>query len=343
MTYKQKYYILNLYDENVIDKDDVWLGWYGILPEFRSRGIGKQSLLDTIELAKRFNRKYFRLYTNNDINSTAYPLYEKVMSLREVYQNFEDDKEYVDKYAIYSCSFNDEEVLLWNNRCAYISEDCKMCDVSNEKLKDSYKILFDCDLKSKCFLDYERIATLFRSDGHLVYFVDDKNIKYDVRICSLELESVMKYDLVELNNFKEKVYKLLLRDHIEKAKDRNFFNFPLLTILINNIDHRVETESGRIVDAVYAFIRMLDFNNCLEEGGWGYMFNSHLAPASTYGVYYNKEGLTKLPEGTGANGYGYSMRFKFSPFLDVSTEGFLNNLKEFEKLLSQYIDYCFFQ
>lgn len=141
--------------------------------------------------------------------------------------------------------------------------------------------------------------------------------------------------------FKEKVYKLLLRDHIEKAKDRNFFNFPLLTILINNIDHRVETESGRIVDAVYAFIRMLDFNNCLEEGGWGYMFNSYLAPASTYGVYYNKEGLTKLPEGTGANGYGYSMRFKFSPFLDVSTEGFLNNLKEFEKLLSQYIDYCF--
>ena len=86
---------------------------------------------------------------------------------------------------------------------------------------------------------------------------------------------------------------------------------------------------------------MLDFDNCLEEGDGGYMFNSHLAPASTYGVYYNAEGLTQLPEGMDANGYGYSMRFKFSPFLDVSTEGFLNNLKEFEKLLSQYINYCF--
>lgn len=199
-------YILNLYDENVIDKDDVWLGWYGILPEFRSRGIEKQSLLDTIEIAKRFNRKYFRLYTNNDINSTAYPLYEKVMSLREVYRNFEEDKEYVDKYAIYSCSFNDEEILLWNNWCAYISEDCKMCDVSNEKLKDSYKILFDCDLESKCFLDYERVASLFRNDGHLVYFINDKNTKYDEIISSLDLKSVMKCDLVEFNNFKENVY-----------------------------------------------------------------------------------------------------------------------------------------
>ena len=151
----------------------------------------------------------------------------------------------------------------------------------------------------------------------------------------------IKHDTPLEKYFKEKVYKLLLRDHIEKAKDRNFFNFPLLTILVNNIDRRVETESGRIVDAVYAFIRMLDFENRLEEGGWGYMFHSRLAPASTYGVYYNEEGLAKIPEGMDANGYGYSMRFKFSPFLDVSTEGFLNNLKEFEKLLSQYIDDCF--
>ena len=199
-------YILNLYAENVIDKDDVWLGWYGILPEFRSRGIGKQSLLDTIEMAKRFKRKYFRLYTVNDINSTAYSLYEKVMSIREVYQNYEDDNEYIDKYAIYSCGFNDEEVPLWNNRYAYISEDCKMCDVSNEKLKDSYKILFDCDLESKYFLDYERVATLFRNDGHLVYFINDKNTKYDEIVSSLELESVMNRDLVEFSNFKEKVY-----------------------------------------------------------------------------------------------------------------------------------------
>ena len=141
--------------------------------------------------------------------------------------------------------------------------------------------------------------------------------------------------------FKENIYSLLLREHIEKAKDRNFFNFPLLTILVKNIDDMVEIESGRIVEAVYAFIRMLDFYNPLEEGGWGYMFHSRLAPASTYGVYYNEEGLTKLPDGSDADGYGHSMRFKFSPFLDVSTEGFLNNLEEFKKLLSQYIDYCF--
>ena len=33
-------------------------------------------------------------------------------------------------------------------------------------------------------------------------------------------------------HFKNNVYKLLLRDHIEKAKDSNFFNFPLLSIIV---------------------------------------------------------------------------------------------------------------
>lgn len=139
--------------------------------------------------------------------------------------------------------------------------------------------------------------------------------------------------------FKDNIHSLLLRDHIEKAKDANFFNFPLLTVLVNNIDDRVEVESGRIVEAAYAFIRMIDFNNSLEEGGWG--FHSRLAPASIYGVYYNEAGLTKLPPEPKSSGFGHSMRFKFSPILDISTEGFLRNLEDFGKLLSQYIDYCF--
>lgn len=188
-------------------------------------------------------------------------------------------------------------------------------------------------------LNYINNAKIFKdtkiSENITLFKTDKPQIAYRL------FREPLKHDTPLEKYFKEKVYKLLLRDHIEKAKDRNFFNFPLLTILINNIDHRVETESGRIVEAVYAFIRMLDFDNCLEEGGWGYMFHSRLAPASTYGVYYNEEGLAEIPEGMAANGYGYSMRFKFSPFLDVSTEGFLNNLKEFEKLLSQHINYCF--
>lgn len=155
-------YILNLYDENVIDKDDVWLGWYGILPEFRSRGIEKQSLLDTIEIAKRFNRKYFRLYTNNDINSTAYPLYEKVMSLREVYRNFEEDKEYVDKYAIYSCSFNDEETEPTIDR-----EYCEHLLIS---FGDDHVTFKECD-------GYDIKVVLGEYSGQCSYFIENDDIR----------------------------------------------------------------------------------------------------------------------------------------------------------------------
>ena len=86
---------------------------------------------------------------------------------------------------------------------------------------------------------------------------------------------------------------------------------------------------------------MLDFKNKLGEGGWGYMFHNRTYPAGVYGVYYNKEGLTHLPLGNEANGYGYSMRFKFAPILDVSTEGFLKSINEFHSMLCQYINYCF--
>ncbi len=141
--------------------------------------------------------------------------------------------------------------------------------------------------------------------------------------------------------FKDKIFSLLLRDYIETAKDRYFFNFPQLTILVNSINTKVIVESGRIVEAVYAFIRMLDFKNNLDNGGWGYMFNNGLIPAKLYGVYYNEEGLTSLPIGLDANGYGYSMRFKFTPFLDVSTTCFLKSIEEFNEILSEYLQYCF--
>ncbi|MDE6504825.1 MAG: hypothetical protein K2L42_03040 [Clostridia bacterium] len=186
------------------------------------------------------------------------------------------------------------------------------------------------------FIDDSKIQNDISLSQNIMLFKTDKpKITYRLfREPKKEETHLEKY-------FKENIYSLLLRDHIEAAKDRDFFNFPLLTILVNNINGRVITESGRIVEAVYAFIRMLDFGNKLDEGGWGYMFQSRLRPADVYGVYYNKEGVTSLPVGPEANGYGYSMRFKFEPFLDVSTTGFLNSIKEFNELLSEYLRYCF--
>ena len=186
------------------------------------------------------------------------------------------------------------------------------------------------------YIDDSKLEEDIQLSNNIIIFKTDKpQIKYRL------FKNPIKYDTPLEKYFKEKAYKLLMRDHIENVKDSNFFNFPILTILIDNIDDKVINESGRIVETVYALIRMLDFDKELDEGGWGYFFHSKLSPARTYGVYYNKEGTTELPQKNEANGYGYSMRFKFQPFLDVSTRGFLSSLGRFNDILTKYISNCF--
>jgi len=72
-----------MHDE--LDKNSIWLGWFGVLPEFRSKGIGRKSLLDMIEKSKEYGKKFFRLYTNDNGDSKARPLYRSVMHMFEKY------------------------------------------------------------------------------------------------------------------------------------------------------------------------------------------------------------------------------------------------------------------
>lgn len=186
------------------------------------------------------------------------------------------------------------------------------------------------------FIDDRQIKSVMELSENICLFKTEKSrLKYRFSILSKSIKTPLeKY-------FENRVYKLLLRKHIETAKDENFFNFPLLTVLVSAMNNRVIMESGRIVEAVYAFIRLLDFEKDLENGGWGYMCGCKLNPADVYGVYYNEEGISCLPKGDNANGYGYSFRFKFSPILDVSTGGFLESIDEFNKMIDIYIKCCF--
>ena len=51
--------------ENIYETNSIWLGWFGVLPEYRRRGYGKNILLDTINMAinlsNKYPIKYFRL------------------------------------------------------------------------------------------------------------------------------------------------------------------------------------------------------------------------------------------------------------------------------------------
>jgi len=178
--------VIGLYINDEIDEESIWLGWFGILPEFRSKGIGRKSILDIIEKAKKFKRKYFRLYTNDAGDSTARPLYRSVMHICEKYNNI-NDYNYNGNCYIYSYSLSSEKVKPWNDRFINLKQDIKEEQAGNNKWKDKYKILILSNPNNEEFIEDLYIATSFREDGHLVSVLwidyDEKlDSKYDVII-----------------------------------------------------------------------------------------------------------------------------------------------------------------
>ena len=61
------------------DKDEAfWLGWFGVMPDCRRRGIGERLLRFAISKAKKSDKKFLRLDTSTDPNElSARRLYEK--------------------------------------------------------------------------------------------------------------------------------------------------------------------------------------------------------------------------------------------------------------------------
>lgn len=203
-------YTMNMYNDNIENDDSVWLGWYGILPEFRSKGIGRQTLLDTMEKSKNYKRKYFRLYTNDTEDAPARPLYQSIMQKHELYQN-EKDYTYDGNCAIYSYNLNGGKPEMWNNRYAYLKQDIEMEEKANQKLNDYYKIFIKLSNDLTNFMDFIKLATAFREDGHLVTLdtTITNELYYDIIINEnplLNIENPEEKDEF-LNIFKNSFYK----------------------------------------------------------------------------------------------------------------------------------------
>ncbi len=102
--------------------DDAWLGWFGILEEYRKNGYGGIVLDKTIELAKEKGYKKFRLYTDEYAKS-AHKLYESRGLVKELYDNENDKDEYfIADIYIYSISLTEEPVDLWDNKILGLKE-----------------------------------------------------------------------------------------------------------------------------------------------------------------------------------------------------------------------------
>lgn len=147
--------ITGLYsNEDLEETNTIWLGWFGVLEKYRSKGYGKQILLDTIDLAKKLKEKYpikyLRLYTSEELDKIALPLYNKVMDIKEYYNN-KDDFNYNNTCLIYTKKL-DNELELWNDKflnLKYITEREKdiLEDTINNKVINYTDILIDKNIK----------------------------------------------------------------------------------------------------------------------------------------------------------------------------------------------------
>lgn len=150
-------------------------------------------------------------------------------------------------------------------------------------------------------------------------------------------DDVIKKDKLS-EYFEQNVYSKLLKEHIILAKDHYFFNNPIMTILIRNVDFKVEHEASRITEAVYSFIRMVDFDSEREGHGWG-VLDGLKEPAHTYGVYYNSPYASPNPPYN--NGYGHCFIFKFDPILDINSSKFFEKIERFKFLINKFVSFCF--
>lgn len=127
--------ITGLYShENINDTNSIWLGWFGVLKEFRNKGYGRHILLDTINmatiLAEKYPIRYFRLYTSEKDNITAVHLYRKIMDIEEKYNN-PDDVNYDNNCIIFSKALSENPITYWNNRFMNLKEIIAQQDFSN--------------------------------------------------------------------------------------------------------------------------------------------------------------------------------------------------------------------
>ena len=70
--------ICGLYTYKNDEHEAVWLGWFCVSQNLRGQGIGQKLIEYSIAEARKYNKKYFRLYTSTDPNeAAAQSLYEK--------------------------------------------------------------------------------------------------------------------------------------------------------------------------------------------------------------------------------------------------------------------------
>ena len=120
--------ICGLYAYNSAPKD-AWLGWFGVVEDERGKGLATKILKFAMEQAKNLGFETFRLYTDEEDNSSAINLYNKFGMISEIYDNPEDLHFEISKTLIFSTSLTEKPTTLWNNKNLYLGAHDKKNEV----------------------------------------------------------------------------------------------------------------------------------------------------------------------------------------------------------------------
>ena len=97
-----------------VDKDNAFVGWFGVLSNFQGKGYGKEILKCIIREVKSLNYPYLRVYTDEVVNPVSIKLYEKVFDLKERY-TYPDKIGLTGNFVVFTKFLSDKKQM-WNNQ-----------------------------------------------------------------------------------------------------------------------------------------------------------------------------------------------------------------------------------
>ena len=117
--------------EHLGEKNTAWLGWYGVDPNYRKMGYGKQILLDMFDQARAMGCDTLRLYTSAVLCPEAMVLYHKMMDFGEPY---ELEEKHLQRWVFTKSLIPGKSATTWGERSLRL-------DLEEQRAKESLQAL----------------------------------------------------------------------------------------------------------------------------------------------------------------------------------------------------------